>query len=149
MKSDSLTGVVGRDQARRGQPVAQPVTQPLPDRDRESHRERDREMLARVKEFVGDDDKLLAEYQQDTAADMDTDSNTTIESDQPWEFDQELKDCVEVPRRVSRRVLRRESLFKCVFESRFEGRFEYGFECVFKCVYTQSENAVSELEEIG
>ena len=39
-------------------------------------------MLARVKEFNGDDDKLLAEYQQD------------IESDQPDEFRQELKDRV-------------------------------------------------------
>ena len=38
-----------------------------------------REMLARVREFDGDDDKLLAEYQQD------------IESDQPGEFRQELK----------------------------------------------------------
>ena len=37
-------------------------------------------MLARAKEFDGDDDKLFAEYQQD------------IESDQPGEFRQELKD---------------------------------------------------------
>ena len=41
-----------------------------------------REMLARVKEFDGDDHKLLAEYEQD------------IESDQPGEFRQELKDRV-------------------------------------------------------
>ena len=34
-------------------PVAQSATQPIPVRDRESHREKDREMLARVKEFVG------------------------------------------------------------------------------------------------
>ena len=39
-------------------------------------------MLARVKDFDGDDDKLFAEYQQD------------IESDQLGEFRQELKDCV-------------------------------------------------------
>ena len=45
-------------------------------------------MLARVKEFDGDDDKLLAEYQQD------------IESDQPGEFRQELKDCVADSLRV-------------------------------------------------
>ena len=44
-----------RCQARRGQPVAQSVTQQMPVRDRESHREKDREMLARVKEFDGDD----------------------------------------------------------------------------------------------
>ena len=63
-------GVVGRDAGyaqhrnivltqqqtvfRRGQPTLQSVAQPVPDR----------EMLARVKEFDGDDDKLLAEYQQ-------------------------------------------------------------------------------------
>ena len=34
-------------------PVAQSATQPIPVRDCESHREKDREMLARVKEFVG------------------------------------------------------------------------------------------------
>ena len=56
--SDSLMeqGVVGRDKARRGQPVAKPVaqsvTQPMPVRDRE----KDREMLARMKEFDGDMD---------------------------------------------------------------------------------------------
>ena len=90
-------------------PVAQSVTQPMPVRDDESHREKDREMLARVKEFDGDDDKLLAEYQQNTDADIDIDID--IESKLPrLEFDQGLKDCVDVPRRVSRRVLRRESL---------------------------------------
>ena len=47
-----------------------------------------REMLARAKEFDGDDDKLLAEYQQD------------IESDQPGEFRQELKDRVADSLRV-------------------------------------------------
>ena len=40
------------------------------------------EMLARVKEFGGDEDKFLAEYQQD------------IESGQPWEVGQEFKGCV-------------------------------------------------------
>ena len=60
VKSDTLMGDVGRDQAQRGQPVAKPVPQPMPDQDRESHREKDREMLARVKEFVGDDDKFFA-----------------------------------------------------------------------------------------
>ena len=59
-------------QARRDQSTLQSVAQPVPDR----------EMLARVKEFDGDDDKWLAEYQQD------------IESDQPGEFNQELKGCV-------------------------------------------------------
>ena len=118
VKSDSLMeqSVVGRDQARRGLPVAKLVTQSVAqpvrhrerhqEQDRESHREKDREMLARVKEFLGDDHKVLAEYQQDTDADIDID----IESGQPGEFDQELKDCVEEPRRVSRRVQRRESL---------------------------------------
>ena len=109
VKSYSLMGVVRRDQARRGQPVAKRVTQPMPDWDRESHREKVREMLARVEEVVGDDDKLLVEYQQDI------DIDTGMESKLPMlefhqEFDQELKDCVEVPRRVSRRVLRRGSL---------------------------------------
>ena len=47
-----------------------------------------REMLARVREFGGDDDKLFAEYQQD------------IESDQPREFRQELKDRVADSLRV-------------------------------------------------
>ena len=101
VKSDSLVGVVGRDQARRGQPVAKLVTQPMPVRDRET--------LARVKEFDGDDDKLLVEYQQDIDIDIGIESKLPkLEFDQ--EFDQELNDCVEVPRRVSRRVLRRESL---------------------------------------
>ena len=60
VKPDSLMvqGVVGRDQVRRGQPVAKPVTQSVAqpvrhrerhqEQDRESHREKDREMLARV-----------------------------------------------------------------------------------------------------
>ena len=112
VKSYSLMGVVGRDQARRGQPVAKPVaqsvTQPMPDRDRKSHCEKDREMLARVKEFDGDDDKLLVEYQQDIDIVIGIESKLpNLEFDQ--EFGQELKDCVKVPRRVSRRVLRRES----------------------------------------
>ena len=89
VKSDSLMeqGVVGRDEARRvAKPVAQSVTKPMPVRDRE----KDREMLARVKEFDGD---------IDIGIDID------IEPGQPGEFDQELKDCVA----ESRRVLRRES----------------------------------------
>ena len=55
-------GVVERDQARRGQPVAKRVTQSVAqpvwhrerhqEQDSESHREKDREMLARVKEFL-------------------------------------------------------------------------------------------------
>ena len=83
----SGTGVIGRDaeyahhlnnvhtqqqtvlQAQQDQSSATSVSQ------RDLHRE----MLARMKEFDGDDDKLLAEYQQD------------IESDQPGEFGQELK----------------------------------------------------------
>ena len=65
-------------------------------------------MLARVKEFGGDDDKLSAEHQQDIDIDIGIEStHPKLEVDQ--EFDQELKDCVEVAR-VSRRVLRRESL---------------------------------------
>ena len=84
--------------------MAKPVTEPMPDRDRESHREKDREMLARVKGFDGDDDKLV-EYQQDIDIDTGTESKLP-----KLEFDQEHKDCVEEPRRVPRRVLRRESL---------------------------------------
>ena len=80
---------LGGTKARRGQPVAKLVaeskTQPMPVRDRE----KDREMLERVKEFDGDDDKLLVEYQQDIGIDIDRD----IESCQPGEFDHELKDC--------------------------------------------------------
>ena len=57
-------------------------------------------MLARVKEFDGDVDKLLAEYQQGIG----------IESGRSGEFNQELKDCVAELRRVSRRVQRQESL---------------------------------------
>ena len=51
-------------------------------------------MLARVKEFDGDDDQLLAEYQQD------------IESDQPGEFRQELKGRVADSLRVCLRAER-------------------------------------------
>ena len=95
-------------------------------------------MLARVKEFVGDDDKLLAEYQQYTDADIDIDID--IESGQPGDFDQELKDCVEEPRRVLRRVLRRESPRESL---RARLRVQVCLQRVFKCVFTQSENAVS------
>ena len=115
------------------------------DREHEPHRE----MLTRVKEFDGDVDKLLVEYQQDI----------DIESGQPGELNQELKDCVDEPRRVSQRVPRQYRSecgfeFKCVFGSRFEYGFEYGFEngfgCRFeyfeyvnKCVVMQSENVVT------
>ena len=62
--------VVGRDQARRGQPVAKRVTQSVRHRDQEhdQHREKDREMLARGKEVDGDHDKLLAanEYRDES-----------------------------------------------------------------------------------
>ena len=75
-------------QARRGQPTLQSVTQPV------WHRETDWEFLARVKEFDGDGDKLLAECPAD------------IERDQLGEFDQEIKECAA----ESRRVLRRDSL---------------------------------------
>ena len=85
-------------QVRRGQSVAQPVWHREWHEDREY--EQHLEMLARVKEFGGHVGKLLAEYQQDIG----------IESGQPGEFNQELKDCVHEPRRVSQRVPRRESL---------------------------------------
>ena len=85
-------------QVRRGQSVAQPVW--LREWHEDLEYEQHREMLARVKEFDGDVDKLLAEYQQDIG----------IESGQHGEFNQELKDCVDEPRRVSRRVPRQESL---------------------------------------
>ena len=71
---------------------------------REWHEDREHEqhhkMLARVKEFDGDVDKLLAEYQHDIG----------IESGQPGECNQELKDCVSEPRRMLRRVPRQELL---------------------------------------
>ena len=53
-----------------------------------------------MKEFVGDVDELLAEFQQDIG----------MESGQPGKLNQELKDCVDKPRRVSQRVPRQESL---------------------------------------
>ena len=82
--------------------LRQSIAQPLWHRERHEGREHEqhREMLTRVKEFDGDVDKLLAEYQQDIG----------IESGQRGEFNQELKDCVAEPRRVSRREPRRESL---------------------------------------
>ena len=149
--------VVARDQARRGQPVDKPVTWSVRYRDREhdQHREKDREMLARRKGLDGDNDKLLVEYQQDTDTDADMDMDS--ETDQPGEFNQQLKDCVDEPRRASRRVPRRESLREslrawlrvqvCLRESPQGCRFEHGFKCVFKCVYTQNENAASEFLE--
>ena len=62
--------------------------------------EQHRAMRAPVKECHGDVNKLLVEYQQDIG----------IESGQPEEFNQELKDCVDEPRRGSQRVPRLESL---------------------------------------
>ena len=125
-------------QARRRQSVAQPVWH------REWH-EQHREMLARVKEFDGDVDKLLREYQQDIG----------IETGQPGEFNQELKDCVDESRRVSPRVPRQESFrlwLRCVFGSRFglqvwirvwlQVGFKFGFEHGFECVFTQSNKYV-------
>ena len=48
VKQESLMDVVGRDQARRGQPVDKPVTRSVRywDREHDQHREKDREMLA-------------------------------------------------------------------------------------------------------
>ena len=80
------------------------------DREHDQHREKDRQMLARGKELDGDNDKLLVEYQQDT--DINADMEKDSETDKLGEFNQELKDCVDGPRRVSRRVPRRESLLE-------------------------------------
>ena len=88
--------VVGR--ARRGQPVDKPVTRSVRYRDREH--DQHREMLARGKEFDGDNDKLLVEYQQDI--DIGNESELPKLDQQLGDFNQELKDM--------RRVLRRESL---------------------------------------
>ena len=103
---ESLMDVVGRDQARRGQPVDKPVTRSVRYRDREH--DQHREMLARRKELDGDNDKLLVKCQQDP--DTDADMSMDSETDQSGEFDQELKDCVDEPRRVLRRESLRESL---------------------------------------
>ena len=67
------------------------------DRDREQHSE----MLARLKEFNEDVDKLFAECKQDTESD-------------PDECNQELKDCVPEPRQILRRMSRQESLRMCL-----------------------------------
>ena len=53
-------------------------------------------MLARVKEFDGDVDKLLAEYQQVLG----------IESGQPNVYNRDLKDCVAEPRVATSAVTR-------------------------------------------
>ena len=50
-----------------------------------------------MKEFDGDVDKLFVEYQQDVDIGMQSDV-PKLEFDQ--EFNQELKDCVDEPRRV-------------------------------------------------
>ena len=98
--------VVGRDQARRGQLVAKPVTQSVRHRHREhdQHREKDREILARVKEFVGKNDKLFWRSVSRTLTPMLT---------WTWTLSQaSLRSLIRSskPRRVSRRVPRRESL---------------------------------------
>ena len=111
-------------QARRGQSVAQLVWH------REWHQDREfqREMLARVKEFDGDVDKLLVEYQQDV--------------DIAWSQNSPNWSLIRSSIRSSRIVLtsrdeycneRRDKNrlecgfeFKCVFGSRFEYGFEYG-----------------------
>ena len=53
-----------------------------------------------MKEFDGNVDKLVAEYQHDTG----------IETRQPSECNQELKDCASDPRRMLQRVLRQDLL---------------------------------------
>ena len=149
VNSDSLNeqGVVGRDRARRGQPVAKLVTQSVAqpvrhrerhqEQDRESYREKDREMLARVKEFDADID-----------IDIGIESKLSkLKFDQ--EFDQELKDCVEEPRRVSRRARRRESLREslrmwlrvqvCLRES-LRGSFRVWLRtCIQVCLHAERE----------
>ena len=115
VKSHALMGVVGRDQARRGQPVAKPVTQSVAqpvrhrerhqEQDRESHHEKDREMLARVKEFD---------------ADIDIDMGTEPKLPKlkfGQEFDQELKQYCTSPgesplERRKEREMRRDSCGK-------------------------------------
>ena len=70
------------------QSVARPVWQ------REWHEDEEhqhhRKMLARVKKYVGDVDKLLAEYEP----------HIGIESGRPGKCNQELKDRVSEPRRI-------------------------------------------------
>ena len=139
VKQESLMDVVGRDQARRGQPIDKPLTRPVRYRDREhdQHREEDREMLARGKELNGDNDKLLVEYQQDTDIGIESEL-PKLEFDQ--EFNQGLKDCVDELRRVSRRVPRRESLtiwFRVqvrLRESLRESLREWIRECIRECI---------------
>ena len=58
VKQESLMDVVGRDQARRGQPADKPVTRSVRYQDREHDQrcENDREMLARGSELDGDNE---------------------------------------------------------------------------------------------
>ena len=95
----------------------------MPDQDRESHLEKDREMLARVRELNGDVDKLLAEYQQDIG----------IETGQPGEFNQELSRIVLTTRDEYRSECRGKNRLECVFDIKcvFGCRFGFGFGCVF------------------
>ena len=112
----------------------------MPDQDRECRREKDRETLARVKEFDGDDDKLLVECQQDI------DIDTSIESKlAKLEFDQELKDCVAESRRESLRESLRAWLRVqvCLRES-LRGSFRvWRRVCIQVCLHAERECCVS------
>ena len=92
--------VVGRDQARRGQPADKPVTRSVRYQDREHDQHRDK--LARGSELDGDN-----ECRQDIDIGIESEL-FKLECDQ--EFNQQLKDYIDELQRVSRRVLRRESL---------------------------------------
>ena len=63
-------------------------------------------------DVVGRDQARTAGRQAGNSVGMDTDADMNLDSetDQPGVLNQELKDCVDEPRRVSRQVLRRESL---------------------------------------
>ena len=150
-KQESLKDVVGRDQARRGQPVDKPATRSVRYRDREHDQQRgkDHEMLARGTGLDGDNDELLVECQEDIGLESEL---FKLECDQ--EFSQESKkiltSCSEYrdeccdENRFGRGIE-----FKCIFEGHSKGRFECGFKCVFKCVYTRNEKAASESWEIS
>ena len=93
-----------------------------------------REMLARVKEFDGDVDKLLAEYQHQNSPSSSLIRNSIRSSRIVLKSRDEYRnECRDKHR------LECGSEFQCVFGS----RFEYGFEYVFKCVSMQSENVVT------
>ena len=98
----------------------------------------------------GDNDKLLVEYQQDIDIYIGIESKLPkLDFDQV--FDQKLKDCVEVSRRVSGRVLRRESLRAwlrvqvCLPES-LRGSFRVWLRvCVQVCLHAERECCVKAL----